>query len=189
MFSPKMAALAALAFAMIGCNSPTDPDDIPSGTPTGQLDLLLEGTVTTTGILPVGVEEVWVRFEDVLVRSGGEEWLTIGDDRRDINLMALRGANDLSIGGGQVYEGDYDAVSILVADSWIVVDGQEYELTIERGAGVGGTGDSYEFDVDFWVDQNTKTSVRLMWDLDTALTGADATWNLQAASEFDVEIE
>lgn len=189
MSHPTFLSVAVLAATLIGCGSTTDPDEIPSGTATGSLDILLDATPDTNDAPIAGVEEVWVRFEDVRVRSEAEGWLTIGDDRRDIDLMELRGGSAMSIGSDDVFEGSYDAVSLVIADSWIIVDGEQWELAIERGPGVAGSGDAIQFNVDYWVDENTNTSVRIEWDLDTELSGSDQAWTLRSTVDIDVSLD
>ena len=179
----------ALSSALLGCDKVADPDDIPPSTPTGALRIMLDATPDTTDVPSLGVEEVWVRFEDVLVHREGEEWSTLGDDRRDIDLMTLRGGSRLHIGGADVREGPYDAVRIIIADAWIIVDGTQEELSLEHSLGWTGAADVFDFAVDFWIDENTSTAVRLKWDLDTELDGTDDVWTLTAGVTSDVELE
>jgi hypothetical protein len=177
---------ALLTVGLLACNGAKDPDDIPASTPTGELVAYLDATEDTETINEL-VEEVWLRFEDVLVHSEDEGWVTIGDDRRDLDLMPLRGGAPLHIGGADIYEGAYDAMRLIIADSWIIVDGEQLELTIARVLDMPG--DGFDFGADFFVDEGVTTSVLLNWDLDTQLANDADVWTLHTDAVLNVELE
>lgn len=179
--------IVSLTLALSACSDVIDPDDIPAGTPTGAVSVSLAATADTTDVLNPLVEEVWLRFEDVLVHSEEKGWITIGNDRRDIDLMGLRGGVPMRIGGADTYEGAYDAMRIIVADSWIVVAGDQLELTVARVVDLDGEG--IDFSADFFVDEGVSTSVSLLWDLDEQLDEAGDDWTLRAEGALDVSLE
>jgi hypothetical protein len=176
--------LAVGLLPLVACSGgPTDPDDIPDDTITGRLSVFLNA-MESTNALPPNVESVWLRMEDVLVRSGAEGWISIGDDRRDLDLMTLRGGDALQIGTGMIYEGAYDALRILIADSWIIVGGVQKELEVKQFLNLPGNG--HDFAADFFVDENVTTRVGMSWDLDTQLRSEDDVWTL--GSEVTVTV-
>jgi hypothetical protein len=178
--------MLSMALALVGCSKVIDPDDIPDETPTGPLEAYLDAT-SETDKLNSGVEEVWLRLEDTQVHSEDEGWITVGTDRRDIDLMDLRGGLPIKIGSGDVYEGAYDALRLIIADSWIVVDGTEEDLTIARVLDLPG--DGFDFNADFFVDEAATTAVSLFWDLDTEIEDNSGEWTLNTDATLNVKID
>jgi len=177
----------ALSLLTLGACSggTTNPDDIPDDTPTGRLSVFLDSTEVTDA-LPPSVESVWLRFADVLVRSESDGWITIGNDREDLDLMTLRGGSRLQLGTGMIFEGPYDAVRLLIADSWIIVSGTQHELKIDRFFDLPGSG--YDFSADFFVDEGVTTTLAMKWDLDTQLTNDGDDWTLGTDVDVDVSL-
>jgi hypothetical protein len=170
-----------------GCDKKViDADDIPAGVATGELQVLLDATADG-GSLNTSVEEVWLRFEDILVQHEDRGWVSIGEDRADVDLMELRGGSAIAIGTGDVYEGAYDAIQLLIADSWIVVDGQEESLTIASGFDLPGAG--VDFAASLFVDENTATSVLIGWNLDQQLSFDGDGWILGTDASVNVDLE
>src|SRR5262245_15311925 len=83
-----------------GCKGkPTEPGQIPSAASTGMLRVLL-GSEPATGQLDPGVEEVWVRVDGVEARHQSEGWVTVTNERQDIDLLAgTAGGPDDGVGG------------------------------------------------------------------------------------------
>jgi hypothetical protein len=183
----KMLGLMSMVVFAAGCDKKvTDADDIPDGVATGELQVLLDATADE-GSLSTSVEEVWLRFEDILVQHEDRGWISIGEDRADVDLMALRGGEPIAIGTGDVYEGAYDAIQLLIADSWIVVDGQEESLTIASGFDLPG--DGVDFAASLFVDESTATSVLIGWSLDEELSFDGDGWILGTDATVNVDLE
>lgn len=184
----KLRLLSLLALAgLFGCEREvTHPNDIPNDVKTGGVAVYLAPD-GDDGTLNASVDEVWLRFEDVLIHHDTKGWITVGHDREDIDLMTLRAGNRVQIGAGQVYEGVYDALQVFVTDSWIVVNGQEKDLTIDSGFELPG--EAIDFTGAFFVAGNTTTSLLLPWDLDVLLTEDTGDWTLRTHSYFNVEID
>lgn len=168
----------------------TDANDIPDSAATGELVVDLGGDAIRAGgdgDVTSAVEEVWVRFEDVQVMHESKGWISISDNREDIDLMTLRAGETARIGRADTYEGAYDTLRLVIADSWIVVDGAEFDLAIADGVEVPDEG--VDFQESFFVDANTTTSLFVGWDLDTELTSDGDTWTLGTNASVDVELD
>ncbi len=173
--------------ALAGCNKDvTDPDDIPDDVETGEVIVRLAATDGTSGTIDSTIDEVWVRFQDVLVHSEAEGWVTLGADREDIDLMTLRGGSALTIGAADVFEGAYDAVRVVIADSWIVIDGAENDLTIDGGLQLPT--DGVDFSEDYFINKNSSTVLGIGWDLNEELSVTDDVWKLTTNGTVNVTI-
>jgi hypothetical protein len=185
--------LATLAIAGIlgGCKKDvTDANDIPDGATTGEIAVHLGGDSARAGgdgEVSSSVEEVWVRFEDVQILHENKGWISISDNREDIDLMTLRDGETASIGRAQTYEGAYDTLRLIVADSWIVVDGEESDLLIADGVELPDD-EGISFQESFFVDEGTTTSLFVGWDLDTELSDDGEGWSLGTDAGVDVEL-
>jgi hypothetical protein len=76
---------------------------------------------------------------------------------------------------------------LLIADSWIVVDGQEESLTIASGFDLPGAG--VDFAASLFVDENTATSVLIGWNLDEELSFDGDGWILGTDASVNVDLE
>lgn len=182
------AALLLSVLALAACNPDVgNPTDIPSGVPRGAISVdLLSGQ---DGELDPTVQEVWVRFEDVQVHHDDKGWLSVTSERQDVDLLALRaGGEKANIGHARVWEGAYDTLRLIIADSWIVVDGQQFDLTItERLEDLAQPG--IDFHEAFFVDKSTATTLTARWDLNTQLHESAGVWSLGTAANLDVQLE
>lgn len=167
------------------CDKPTDPLDIPNGVPTGGVEVAIDCT-SNGGLAETAADELWLRFEDVLVYHEDKHWLSIGGDRLDIDLNTLIEGDAVVTGTANVYEGPYNTIRLIVADSWVVVDGVESNLNIERVLDLPG--DGFDFDADFSVDKATTTTITLVWNLDTELTEDEGLWSLGTDVAVDVAV-
>lgn len=175
----------SLVLSFAACNKPLDPADIPDGVPTGGVEVAMDCT-SNGGLAETAVDELWLRFEDVLVFHEDKGWITIGGDRQDINLNALIEGDPVVSGSADVYEGPYNTIRLIVADSWVVVDGVESNLTVERVLDLPG--DGFDFGADFSVDAATTTTVTMVWNLDTELTEDAGAWSLGTTIAVDVAV-
>jgi hypothetical protein len=175
----------SLVLALVACNAPVDPNDIPDGVPTGGVQVAIDCT-SNGGLAETAVDELWLRFEDVLVFHEDKGWITIGGDRQDIDLNTLIEGDPVVSGSADVYEGPYNTIRLIVADSWVVVNGAEQNLTIERILDLPG--DGFDFGADFSVDTATTTTVTLIWNLDTELTETSGEWSLGTTVAVDVAV-
>jgi hypothetical protein len=175
----------SLALSVVACTAPIDPIDIPGGVPTGGVVVAVDCT-SNGGLAETAVDELWLRFEDVLVFHEDKGWLTIGGERQDINLNTLIEGDPVVSGAADVYEGPYNTVRLIVADSWVVVNGAEQNLSIERILDLPG--DGFDFGADFSVDVATITTVTLVWNLDTELTETAGEWSLGTTVAVDVAV-
>jgi hypothetical protein len=177
--------IALFAGLSMGCRSdPTDPSDIPGNVATGALFVEL-GSDAPENLDP-RVEEVWVRIDTVNVRHEDRGRIDVADVRQDVDLMAPTFA---LIGDADVWVGSYDRVEIGVADTWIVVDGVEEELSflgdvdpldpLAGGIIVNET---------FFVDEDSETTLTIAWDLDENLAPQGDGWSLGAATNAYVDI-
>lgn len=174
-------ASAMAAFACQG--NIIDPDDIPGNVPTGDLVVYLDAA-SLEDTLSMSIEEVGIRFEDVRVQRENNRWLAVGVGRQDIDMLRLRGGDRVAIGRASVFEGAYDKIQLIVADSWVVVDGVEHELAI---AGISA-GDGLQLDASFFVDESVTAEVLVRWDIDTQLDESDGAWTLGSKTTVDVDL-
>jgi hypothetical protein len=171
----------------IGCTGDvTNPSDIPDNIPRGEVTVELAATDGTAGTLDSTVDEVWVRVQDVLVRNQERGWLNVGTGRMDIDLMTLRGGDALQIGIGDVFEGAYNRLRLVIVDSWIVVNGVESELLIDGGLEIPT--DNVDFREPYFITENTSTNLALTWDLNTELAVDDGDWSLTTGGSVAVTI-
>jgi hypothetical protein len=175
-----------------GCKKgPTDVNDIPDDASTGTLRIDLGGDATAASgdedSIDGGVEEVWIRVDQVEVEHEDEGWIVMSDDRTDVDLMSLRDGEEQRIATGDVYEGAYAHMRFVITDAWIVANGEEYDLDIE-GSFDQGSGE-LELDVSYFVDADTVTDLWLGWDLDSQLHGSDDNWSLKSEVDVDVDVD
>ena len=140
------------------------------------------------GEISSSVTEVWVTFEDVQVHHDDLGWLSIADTRQDVDLLALRASDTANIGRGKVYEGAYGTLRLIVADSWVIADGEEVALTIaETLPDLALPG----FDVSeaFFVSHGSVTTLSTRWNLDTQLHDQGGSWTLGTEATIDVGID
>ena len=185
--SYKTPATFLLLGVLAACQTkePVDPNELPEGTPTGMLRVGLTGGETEVNS---SVEEVWLRIEDVQVRHEEMGWISMGTERQDIDLMAgLPDTQDLA--EAEVPEGSYTRMKLLIADSWIVVDGQERDLTIESDLVGDVLAEGIDFDETFFVDEGSTTSLLIDWDLGNQLQDDQGEWNLGTTATVDVSLE
>jgi hypothetical protein len=179
MQSLQRALLLACPLFVVACRGGTEKNDIPDNATTGSMVVDVGGDATRTGgndsAVPDTVDEVWLRIDQVSVYHETEGWIFIDDGRKDVNLMDERDGSTEAIGTGDVYAGMYDTLRISLVDSWIVVEGVEYDLTISNGIDLDN---NLDLTLDMRVDQDESTSVWVGWDLDNQLSGADDTWTL-----------
>jgi hypothetical protein len=165
-------------------------DDIPDGAAQGELVVELGGDSAASGgdgEVNSSVEGVWIRFEDVQVLHESEGWISLSQDREDIDLLALRNGETAQIAAADTYEGAYDTLRLIVADSWIVVDGTEYDLQIADGLALPEEGIS--FSESFFVDEDNTTRLFVGWDLDTELADDGEQWILGTDASIDVDLD
>jgi hypothetical protein len=184
----SIASLGALS--LVACSSDVkSADDIPDGAAQGELVVELGGDSLAAGgdgEVNSSVEGVWIRFEDVQVNHESEGWISISQQRDDIDLLALRTGETAQIAKADTYEGAYDTLRLIVADSWIVVDGTEYDLQIAEDLGLPSEG--ITFGESFFVDENNTTRVFVGWDLDTELADDGEQWILGTDAAIDVDL-
>jgi hypothetical protein len=171
----------------VGCDPKVDDtDDIPDDTRTGEIRVNLGSTAD--GELPSQLEEVWVRFEDVQVEHDARGWLSIADARQDVNLMALRDGSTTNIGRGDVYQGAYGALRLLVADAWVVADGEEVPLTLTEDI-PGLLEPGIQLEKGFFVDAGITTTLTTHWNLASQLVDEGDAWTLGTSASVDVRLE
>lgn len=174
-----MALLLACPLALTACRDGIDKDDISDRATTGSMVVDVGGDATRTGgndsAVPDTVDEVWLSIDQVSVYHEDKGWIFIDDGRKDVDLMAQRDGSTEPIGTGDIYAGSYDTLRISLVDSWIVVEGVEYDLTISNGVDLDN---NLDLSVDMHVDEDNITSVWVGWDLDNQLSGADEVWSL-----------
>lgn len=185
-------AAAGLLLASLGtgCNRQvTDPDDIPRGTDTGQLRVIVT-TADDRADLDPRVDELWVRVDSLMVRHEEEGWIELAEERMDLDLVGqqVRGGNAI-LGEADVWVGAYDRLRIALEDAWIVVDGQETDLAFQ------GSIDPFDplwkglvVDETFFVEEETLTTVRLVWNVVDNLSETDGNWLLRGSTVFEVDI-
>lgn len=177
--------LAAVVLLGVGCKKEvTDPDEIPDNVATGEVVVTLE--TDDPGEVSSSVEEVFVRIEDVLIHHETQGWITIANERQDVDLMTVHLGESQEIGRADVYEGAYDTLRVVIADSWIVVDGVETDLTIDEGLGLPAEG--IDFNESFFVDENSTTMLAVDFDLDSQLIDNEGVWELGADATVTVDI-
>ena len=177
---------------LAGCKKDgIDVNDIPDDASTGTLRIDLGGDATAEAgdeeSIDGGVEEVWIRVDQVEVEHEDEGWIIMSDDRTDIDLMALRDGEEERIATGDVYEGAYEHMRFVITDAWIVAGGEEYDLDIEGSFDRGSN--ELELDVSYFVDADTVTDLWLGWDLDSQLRGSDDNWSLKSDVDVDVDVD
>jgi hypothetical protein len=189
----KYTLIAAMTMGVLaGCTPDVqNAGDIPSGASTGTVAVRLGGDSNmdgNDGEVSSSIEEVGIRLEDVQVHHESEGWISILSEREDIDLLALRGtpSGDV-VGKADVYEGAYDELKLVVADSWIVVDGVEADLTITSGLALPGE-EGLNFDESYYVDEGQTTTLWVGWDLDTQLSHGDDGWVLGSDANLDVNL-
>jgi hypothetical protein len=187
-FMTRFTTLALLTLgALSACDTskePIDPDDLPDNAPKGTLVVELSGG--SEGEVNSSVEEVWIRFEDVQVKHEDEGWISIAEERADLDLMTLRDGITEELGRAEVLEGAYESLRLMIADAWIVVDGTEQDLTIAEGFPLPEAG--LTFDESFFVDEGSTTTLLLDWDLSTQLTDDEGEWMLGTDAIIDVSL-
>lgn len=180
-----------LAAGAAACRGEALPaDEIPNDAAVGPLEVDIGGDARLSGNageVSSNVEEVWLRFEDVQVNHEDKGWVGVLDTRTDVDLLALRGDEPGLLAAAEVYEGGYDALRLVVADAWIVVDGVEYDLGLVDSVGLP-TGAELTYDETFFVDRNTTTVLWVGWDLDTQLSEGDDGWTLGTQPTLDVDL-
>lgn len=121
-----------------GCGrKPTEPGQIPGAAATGMLRVLL-GSEPATGQVDPGVEEVWVRVDGVEARHQSEGWVTVTNERQDLDLLGGAGPDDVQDGGMGGHGGPY-AVSGAVDEGGGVQDlSPAYEVLGEGRVWTGG---------------------------------------------------
>jgi len=168
-----------------------DAGDIPAGATTGKVVVRLGGDSNmegNDGEVNSSIDEVWIRLQDVQVHHESRGWISVLSDREDIDLLALRDSpSGEVVGKADVYEGPYDMLKLLVADSWIVVDGVQSDLTISSGLALPGD-DGVNFDESYFVDAGTTTTLWVGWDLDTQLSHSGDSWVLGSDANLDVNL-
>jgi hypothetical protein len=180
----NMTGSALMVLSLAACNGrPMDAGDIPDDAITGNLAITLGGDETAAGgdedEVDASVESVWLRIDQVEIEHEEEGWIIVSDQRRDVDLMALRGGDTQRIGGGDVYEGAYDAMKFVITDSWVVADGEEHDLGVDQ---------ELQFDTAYFVDPDTVTTLWVGWDLDTELRGSGDNWNLGTNVDLAVDV-
>jgi hypothetical protein len=182
-------ALTLCVFLVACKKDPVDVNDIPDDASTGTLRIDLGGDATADSgdedPVDGGVDEVWLRVDQVEVEHEDEGWIIMSDERTDIDLMSLR-EDGQRLASGDVYEGAYDKVRFVITDAWILVGGEEYDLDIEGGFDQGSG--ELELDASFFVDADTVTDLWLGWDLDSQLRGSDDNWSLKSDVDVDVDV-
>jgi len=185
--SYKTPATFLLLGTLAACQTkePVDAGDLPDDTPKGTLRVSVTGGETEVNS---SVEEVWLRIEDLQVRHEDMGWISLGMDRQDIDLMAnLPDTQELA--QADVPEGSYGGMKLFVADSWIVVDGAERDLTIESDLAADLISEGIDFDESFFVDEGSVTSLVIDWDLGNQLQDNEGEWNLGTRANIDVSLE
>lgn len=174
-----LALLLACPLNLTACRDGIDKDDIPDRATTGSMVVDVGGDATRTGgndsAVPDTVDEVWLSIDHVSVYHEDKGWIFIDDGRKSVDLMAQRDGATEAIGTGEIYAGSYDTLRISLADSWIVVEGVEHDLTISNGVDLDN---NVDLSLAMHVDENDLTSVWVGWDLDNQLDGADDTWTI-----------
>lgn len=184
----SMSMAVALATACRGGVEPAD--EIPNGATVGPLEVTLGGDASVTGNVgevSSNVEEVWVRIEDIQIEHEEKGWVGVLDARTDVDLLSLRGLEPELVASADTYEGGYDALRLIVADSWIVVDGVESDLVLVDNVGIATDGE-LTFDVTYFVDKNTTTVLWVGWDLDALLSESGSGWNLGTGASIGVDL-
>lgn len=188
--SPSSVALFVVcSLSLMGCRDEIDAVDIPDRVSTGPVTVDIGGDVTrdggNDGEVSDKVDEVWLRVDQVVVRHDRKGWVYIDDGRVNINLMAMRDGDVKRIGEGDVYVGDYDMVRLNIVDSWIVVEGTDYDLPISNGLDLS---EGLDLSQAFNVAESTEAAVWVGWDLDTQLTGEGEVWELGTDINVTVDV-
>jgi hypothetical protein len=169
----------------VGCKKDVvDTTDIPNGAKTGPIVVEL-GSNGADGVNSA-VEEVWVTFEDVQLDHTEKGWVSVASERQEVELLGLS-TQAVQVGKGDVWEGSYDTLRLLVADSWIVVDGEELDLTITeelQDLVVPG----FDFGEDFFVAKDTTTTLMVNWNLGSQLVDDGGAWSLGTGASVDVTL-
>ncbi|MEQ1564727.1 MAG: DUF4382 domain-containing protein [Myxococcota bacterium] len=172
---------------LFACKDDVKPaDEIPDGVPTGPIVVTLGESTASTVALPTSVEEVWIRLEDVQVHHETKGWVGIIESRKDIDLLALQGADAQSIGRDDVYEGGYDSLRLVLADAWLVVDGVEADLLITDVLSIPVT--ELTYDATYFVDDSTTTTLAVQWGIGDQLVETGSGWELGTDGNFQVDI-
>jgi hypothetical protein len=186
----RMGLVALAAGTWIGCAPQVaDPGDIPSDMPTGTL-LVELGSEQPTAVDP-RVEEVWVRIDSVEARHEDLGWISVTEMRQDVDLLA---ADKAVIGDADIWVGSYNRLEIGIADTWIVVDGTERELSFIGDVDLLGplAGDALLGGIiltdTFFVDEDSTTTVDVDWDIDENLSPQGDGWMLGASTSANVDI-
>jgi len=185
--SYKTPATFLLFGVLAACQTkePVDAGELPDSTPKGTLRVSVTGGENEVNS---SVEEVWLRIEDVQVRHEEMGWISLETDRQDLDLMAGI-PTEQELAESEVPEGSYTRMKLLVADSWIVVDGQERDLTIQSDLVGDVLAEGIDFDETFFVDEGSTTSLLIDWDLGNQLQDDQGEWNLGTAGQVDVSLE
>jgi hypothetical protein len=169
----------------VGCKKEVvDADDIPDRAKTGPLVVEL-GSNGGDGVNSA-VDAVWITLEDVQVSHDDKGWVSVSNERQEVELLGLTDG-PVRIGAGKVYEGSYDALRLVVADSWIVVDGEELDLTITEDL-PDLIGPGFTFREGFFVAGGTTTTLRVRWDLANQLVDDGGAWSLGTGAAVDVTL-
>jgi hypothetical protein len=100
--------------------------------------------------------------------------------------MTLREGSTEELGRADVFEGAYDSLRLMVADAWIVVDGEERDLTVGGGFPLPDTG--LTFNESFFVDEGSTITLLLDWDVSSQLTDDEGDWSIGTDADVDVSL-
>jgi hypothetical protein len=119
----------------------------------GQLEVLIHDAPT------VAVDQVWIRFDEVKVENHELGWLVLSEETTEVELLSLQNGVVDSLGLADLPVGSYGQIRLHIADSWVVVGGETFPLTIPSGDASGlkiGSG--------FQLEDCGMLSVTLDWD-------------------------
>jgi hypothetical protein len=116
---------------------------------------------------PGDYDEVWVTISSVQIHRNGDsdaEWITLSEEEQTYDLLTLQDAVTAILGDAAVLPGSYSQLRMIVADAWVVVDGEEHDLTIPSGAKTG-----IKINLNFTVEEGAEYVVVIDFDADKSI--------------------
>lgn len=140
------ALILAGILILMGCSeNPTSPEDN-----TGTLSINLTDA-------PAAYEAVNITFSEIAAHIDSD-WVVVRTDPVTVNLLDWNNGQSIEIGRTDVPAGHYTQIRIKIDDSEVLVNGQNYSMTVPSGAQTGlklgpefdvNSGSTYTLMVDF----------------------------------------
>ncbi len=108
---------------------------------------------------PGDFENVWVNIASVAVESADTGWIDVTSQPQKFDLLTLQNDVTAALGSTTLTAGMYGQLRLIVDQASVVVDGEEFPLTIASGA---QTGIKINFDQAF--ADNTTYAITLDFD-------------------------